>query len=54
MKVLHHGSGVKVDPNDVKRRFTVEARKNLKEFVRLYKRSKILPTKKSRFLVEFQ
>lgn len=35
MKVLHHGSGVKVDPSDVKRRFTIEAKKNLKEFVRL-------------------
>lgn len=33
--MLHHGSGVKVDPSDVKRRFTIEAKKNLKEFVRL-------------------
>ena len=35
MKVLHHGTGVKVDPSDVKRRYATEARKNLKEFVRL-------------------
>ena len=54
MKVLHHGSGVKIDPSDLKRRFTIEAKKNQKEYIRLQKPSKILPTKKSRFLVEFQ
>lgn len=53
MKVLHHGSGVKIDPKDLKRHFTAEAKKNQKEYIRLQKKSKILPTKKSRFLVEF-
>jgi len=53
MKVLHHGAGVKQDPNEVKKRFTIEAKRSFKEFSRIQKRSKILSTKQSRYLIEF-
>jgi len=53
MKVLHQGQGAKIEPTELKRRYVSEARKNLREFVRIQKRSKILSTKQGRYLIEF-
>ena len=54
MKVLHKGQGAKTENSEVKRRFVVEAKKHMREFMRIQKRSKILSTKHGRFLIEFQ
>lgn len=42
MKVVHAGSGFKANPEDLKKRYCADARKNFKEFSRVQKRSKIM------------
>jgi len=38
---------------ELKKRYSVEAKKNFKDFLKIQKRSKMIASKQGRFLIEF-